>query len=71
MRNDEFDPDSPRPIPQGSCIHCGQNIWPTDLAGHYLSSHIDKDGVRINKIQSVYFCKHCKMMVDSEELLPF
>jgi len=57
-----FDADVPREYPLGSCIHCGQNIWRSDL--------IVKRGEKDN-VTSWYHCKHCHMIVMKEELIPF
>lgn len=65
VSNTDFDVNSPKELPLGSCIHCGGNIWQSDSVGE-AGWHLEN-----NKLQMLYECKRCKQLVTTEELIPF
>jgi len=58
MTNTDFDIDSPKEVPLGSCIHCGGNIWQSDYLGKLIE-------------EPIYRCKRCKELNTKSELIPF
>ena len=58
-----------RKYPLGSCIHCGLNIWESDILDWFIEP--SRMFESYNTWEAVCQCAHCKQIVTSDELIPF